>query len=110
MLFELSVIPLGGDIHLSDELAEVIAVVEKSGLPYLLGPGSTCIEGSWEGAMPVIRACHEQARRSSRHVITLLKVEDDAGQTGKIRSNVLSVAEKAGALTDSVSSPSSSIA
>jgi uncharacterized protein (TIGR00106 family) len=98
MLFELSVIPLGGDIHLSDELAEVIAVVEKSGLPYLLGPGSTCIEGTWEEAMPVIQACHAQARRSSRHVITLLKIEDDAGQTRKIQTNVRSVAEKAGEL------------
>jgi uncharacterized protein YqgV (UPF0045/DUF77 family) len=51
MLFEISVIPLGGDIHLSDELASVLSVVDRSGLPYQLGPGSTCIEGEWDKAM-----------------------------------------------------------
>jgi uncharacterized protein (TIGR00106 family) len=96
MLFELSVIPLGGDIHLSDELAQVLEVVESSGLPYLLGPGSTCIEGSWDQVMPVIRACHDRARETSRHVITQVSIEDDEGQRGKLKRNVESVEAKAG--------------
>jgi uncharacterized protein (TIGR00106 family) len=96
MLFELSVLPLGGDIHLSDELARVLAVVDKSGLRYRLGPGSTCIEGPWESVIPVIRACHEEARRASPHVVTLLRIEDDQGQQDKIRANVESVEAKAG--------------
>ena len=52
MLFELSVIPLGGDVHLSEELADVLAVVHASGLPYELGPTSTCIEGVGPGCRP----------------------------------------------------------
>jgi uncharacterized protein (TIGR00106 family) len=96
MLFEISVIPLGGDIHLSDELAGVLSVVDRSGLPYQLGPGSTCIEGEWDEAMDLIRDCHREARRTSKHVITLIKVEDDEGQRDKIRSNVESVEAKAG--------------
>jgi uncharacterized protein (TIGR00106 family) len=96
MLFEVSVIPLGGDIHLSDELAGVLSVVDRSGLPYQLGPGSTCIEAEWDEAMALIRECHREARRSSKHVITLIKVEDDDGQRGKIRSNVQAVEAKAG--------------
>jgi uncharacterized protein (TIGR00106 family) len=96
MLFELSVIPLGGDIHLSDELADVLAVVDASGLPYKLGPTSTCIEGEWEEVLATVQACHRTARRHSRHVITLLKIEDDAGEHEKMRTNVDSVEEKAG--------------
>jgi uncharacterized protein YqgV (UPF0045/DUF77 family) len=96
VLFEISVIPVGGDIHMSDELGDVLAVVDRSGLPYLLGPGSTCIEGDWDEAMAVVHECHQEARRASRHVITLIKVEDDEGQHGKLRSNVRSVVEKAG--------------
>ena len=60
MLFEISVIPLGGDIHLSDELAGVLSVVDRSGLPYQLGPGSTCIEGEWDEAMALIDKSIEQ--------------------------------------------------
>ncbi len=96
MLFEISVIPLGGDIHLSDELGEVLSVIDRSGLPYLLGPGSTCVEGEWDEAMALVHECHRVARRASRHVITLIKVEDDAGQRHKLKSNVRSVEEKAG--------------
>ena len=45
MLFELSVIPLGGDKHLSDELAPVLSLIDRSGMPY-----------SWARAAPASRA------------------------------------------------------
>jgi len=61
VLFELSVIPLGGDKHLSDELAPVLSLIDRSGLPYQLGPGSTCIEGDWDEAMELIRAVENKA-------------------------------------------------
>lgn len=95
MLFELTVIPLGGDIHLSDELADVLEVVDRSGLRYRLGPSSTSIEGEWEEVIGTIRECHRQARLSSKHVITLIKIEDDEGQSNKLEANVESVAAKA---------------
>ncbi len=94
MLFELSILPLGGDTHLSDELARIVDVIAASGLPYRLGPSSTAIEGSWDEVMPVIRACHDKARETSRHVFTLLQIEDDGGQTNKLRRNVEAVREK----------------
>jgi len=96
MLFELSITPLG-DVHLSDEIAQILEVIDRSGLPYQLTPGSTYIEGSWDEVLPVIRACHESARRSSRHVITSVRIEDDGGEPNKIRRNVESVQDKASA-------------
>ncbi len=96
MLFEVSVIPLGGDTHMSDELGDVLSVIDRSGLPYQLGPGSTCIEGDWDEAIALVRDCHREARRKSKHVVTLVKIEDDEGQAGKLLSNVSSVQEKAG--------------
>jgi uncharacterized protein (TIGR00106 family) len=96
MLFEVSVIPLGGDTHMSDELADVLSVIDRSGLPYQLGPGSTCIEGDWDEVISVLRDCHREARRKSRHVVTLVKIEDEEGQSGKLVSNVTSVEDKAG--------------
>ena len=46
--------------------------------------------------MPTVQACHQAARRHTTHVITLIKVEDDAGERNKIRTNVDSVETKAG--------------
>jgi len=89
------VIPLGTDVHISDELARVLELVDASGLAYQLGPAGTCIEGSWEELLPLVRACHDRARESSKHVITILKIEDDEGQRDKIRRNVESVERQA---------------
>jgi uncharacterized protein YqgV (UPF0045/DUF77 family) len=105
MLFELSVLPVGGDSNMSDELARVLSVIDGSGLPYRFGPSSTAIEGSWDAVMPVIRACHQRARESSSHVVTLIQIEDDAGQPDKLRRNVASVERKAGRDLDTDASP-----
>ncbi len=96
MLFEVSVIPVGGDTHMSDELGSVLSVIDRSGLPYQLGPGSTCIEADWDEAIALVRDCHREARRTSKHVITLVKIEDEEGESGKLISNVTSVESKAG--------------
>lgn len=96
MLVEFSIIPVGGDTHTSGLLAEALKLVSESGLPYQLTPSGTCIEGAWEDVMAIVRRCHERVRRDVPHVVTTIKVEDDNGETGKLRRNVASVEEKAG--------------
>lgn len=96
MLFEFSIIPIGGSDHLSGVVADVVKQIEIAGLPYQLTPSATCIEGDWEVVMPVLRECHELAKRHSPHVMTLLKIEDDPGETNKLAGNLHSVEEQAG--------------
>lgn len=96
MLVEFSIIPLGAGEHLSKPLAEVLKIIDCSGLPYQLTPGSTCIEGDWVNVMEVIRQCHVRMLEESKHVVTILKIEDEQGATDKLRRNVESVEEKAG--------------
>ena len=96
MLAELSIIPVGGNPHSSPELAKILHIVEKSGLPYQLTPSATCIEGDWDQIMPVIRQCHERARRDSPHIVTLIKLEEDDGERDKLTRNVTSIEEKLG--------------
>lgn len=96
MLVELSVIPLGGDASASAEIAEVLRIVDDSGLPYLLTPSGTCIEGKWDEVMPLVRRCHERVREHSTHVVTMVKIEDEEGARNKLRDNVASVEEKVG--------------
>jgi len=96
MLIELSVLPLGRDTHLSDEIAEALKIIDDSGLPYQLTPSGTCIEGEWDEVMAVVRQCHERMLGISSHVVTTLRIEDDQGATDKLRRNIASVEEKAG--------------
>ena len=48
MLAELNVIPLGTGTSLSEELAEVLKIIDTSGLSYQLTPSGTCMEGEWD--------------------------------------------------------------
>lgn len=96
MLVEMSIIPVGGDAHLSDQIAEVLRIVDESGLPYQLTPAGTCIEGEWDAVMALVRRCHEQVRTHASHVFTTIKIEDEAGAENKLMKNVASVAEKVG--------------
>jgi uncharacterized protein (TIGR00106 family) len=96
MLIELSVIPLGGTPHMSEEIAEVLEIIDESGLRYQLTPSGTCIEGAWDEVMPLVRRCHEQVREKSRHVVTTIKIEDEAGVDDKLTSNIASVEAKVG--------------
>jgi len=94
MLVELSIVPLGKGSHISPEIAEVIGIVKEPGLPFQLTPAATCIEGCWDEVIPLIRRCHERVRERSAHVITTIKIEDEAGATNKLTENVASVQEK----------------
>ncbi len=95
MLIELSIIPVGRNEHTSGVLAEALKLIDDSGLPYVLTPSATCIEGEWHEVMPIIRRCHARMRTLCAHVVTTIKIEDD-GSTNKLGTNVASVEEKAG--------------
>jgi uncharacterized protein (TIGR00106 family) len=96
MLAELSIIPLGKGTSLSDELSEILKLIDASGLAYQLTPTGTCIEGDWDAIMRVVRQCHDHARSVSPHVITSLTIEDEQGALDKINANVTSLEERLG--------------
>lgn len=96
MLAELSIIPLGKGTSLSDELAEILKLVDASGLAYQLTPSGTCIEGDWDAVMRVIRQCHEHARSVSSHVITTMTIEDEQGANDKLTANVAAIEQRLG--------------
>jgi uncharacterized protein (TIGR00106 family) len=96
MLVELSIVPLGTEVQWSDQLAEALKLVDASGLPYLLTPSGTCIEGKWDEVMALVRRCHDLVRRSSAHVLTSIQVEDEEGVSDKLTRNIAAVEEKLG--------------
>jgi uncharacterized protein (TIGR00106 family) len=96
MLAELSIVPLGRGEHLSAALAEILDVVDRSGIRYKFTPSGTCVEGNWDEVMDVVRLAHAKAREGSRHVFTTIRIEDEAGETDKLTRNVTSVEEKLG--------------
>lgn len=95
MLADLSIIPVGGSHHSSDALGEVLDLIHTSGIAYQLTPTTTCLEGSWQEITSVARRCHELARKRHAHVVTLLRIEDEADAEPKLRLNLEAVEDKA---------------
>lgn len=96
MLVELNINPLGRGTHLSNDLGEILKLIDDSGLRYALTPLGTCIEGEWDDVMALIKDCHKRVRTMSSHVFTTLRIEDEEGATNKIQENILSVERAAG--------------
>ena len=93
MLVDLTVLPLRGGRHISDEVAEVIKLIDASGLPYQFTPSRTCIEGEWETVMPLVQRCHNMVRSMSSHVVTVIKIDDEFGKDNQLTGNITTAIE-----------------
>lgn len=94
MLFELSIIPIGSQEHISKDIARAVRIIDEAGLPYEITPSGTCIEGDWSAVMPVIERCHTAVREETGHIVTMVKIEDDLTAKDQLRTNVGSVKDQ----------------
>jgi uncharacterized protein (TIGR00106 family) len=96
MLLELSVIPLGRGRSISADVADLVKIIDASGLDYRLTAAGTILEGSWEQIMDVARKCHAEMRKKTERVVTFIKVDDYAERTGRLTAAIASVETKVG--------------
>lgn len=90
MLFAFSVAPTTADENGSVSLAvaDAIAVVRASGLPYELTSMFTTIEGEWEEVMPVIKSACDAVARHAPRVSLVLKADLRPGLTDQLTEKV----------------------
>ncbi len=96
MLVEFSTFPNGKEKNLSEEVARVIDIIEKSGLPHQTHAMGTLIEGEWDQVMDVIKKCHFELAQTSKRIYTRIVVDDRVGATGRLSGKVASIEEKLG--------------
>jgi len=96
MLVEFSIIPIGVGSSLGAHLAEVLKIVDASGLPYKLNPMGTVIEGEWDETMKLIRKCHKAVMKTSERTVTIISIDDRKGKTNRIEAKVKSVEKRLG--------------
>lgn len=97
MIFELSVIPIGAGTSLSRYIAEVMRVIEASGLVYESHSMGTNIEGGWDDIMPVVRECHEGLYRMGvERISTTLRISDRRDKPYTMAGKLASLKQKMG--------------
>jgi uncharacterized protein (TIGR00106 family) len=97
MLFQVSMFPTSkGTPSASADVAKVIDIIDRSGLPYRLTAMSTVIEGSWEKVMPVLNRARKMLRRNHSRVYIVMTIDDRKGARGRLTGKINSVEGKLG--------------
>lgn len=80
---------------MSREVADVLEVVEESGLEYRVSAMSTLVEGEWDELLTLLEECYEAARESAPRALMDVRFDDKAGE-GLIEGKVESVERQLG--------------
>ncbi len=96
MLIEFSIVPIGSGSSIGDRLAEVLKIVDESGLPYKVNPMGTVVEGEWDELFRLVKKCHEALMKREERVLTTITVDDRKGKGNRLEEKVKSVEKRLG--------------
>lgn len=94
LLAEFSIWPMDKGESVSPHVARCLDIVDRSGLPYKLGPLGTCIEGEWADVMAVIQRCYEELAKDCNRISCTVKMDWRKGRSGRLTAKVAAVEEK----------------
>lgn len=96
MLAIFSTFPVGKSESLSADVAEIIKIIDDSGIECQTTAMGTLVEGEWEEVMDLIKKCHHKLRETSTRVYTKISIDDREGASGRIKGKVASVEKRLG--------------
>jgi uncharacterized protein (TIGR00106 family) len=96
VLLEFSMAPAGKGESVSEYVARILDVIDKSGVPYQLTPMGTILEGDWAQVMGVVTACFETLKTDCNRIGVHLKVDYRAGPAGRLKSKTQHVEQRLG--------------
>jgi len=91
LLAEFSMTPLDKGESVSPYVSRSIDIIDKSGVPYKLGPMGTCVEGDWEQVFGVIKACFDRMDQDCNRISIAIKVDSRKGKIGRLESKIAKV-------------------
>jgi len=87
--------PLGKGESVSQHVAEVVDVIDRSGIPYVITPMGTIIESeTWDDLMEVLKKGFESIVEDCPRVSISIKIDYRKGKSGRIRSKIDSLESK----------------
>lgn len=96
MLASFTIVPMGVGEQLKTYVAEVLALVDASGLDYRLGAMQTTVEGEREAVMDLIMKCHVRMRELAPRVSTRIAIDDREGAVGRLDGKIADVEDVLG--------------
>ena len=94
MIVQFSIIPIGKGPSLSKDVAQVLKIVDKSGLRYKINPMGTVVEGNWDEIMQLIKSCHRSVLKNTERIVTTISIDDRKKKKNRIEEKILSVEKR----------------
>jgi len=92
---DLCLIPMGGEVSVSAEIAACQQIFQRAGLSHQLHAFGTNIEGEWDEVMAAVKACHLRVHELGRaRVTSTLKVGTRTDREQSLSDKVASVAAR----------------
>ncbi|MGR3309616.1 MAG: MTH1187 family thiamine-binding protein, partial [Candidatus Brocadiales bacterium] len=88
--------PIGKGTSISDQIADVLRIVDGSGMPYKINPMGTVVEGDLDKVLNLIKECHETVMKNSDRALTVITIDDRKDRENRIELKVESVEKKLG--------------
>ena len=96
LLAEFSMWPMDKGESVGVYVARLLDIIDRSGLPYRLGPLGTCVEGDYDAVMAVVRECHQALAKDCRRIACTIKMDWRDGHDNMLESKIESVESKLG--------------
>lgn len=96
ILLEFSMSPLDKGESVSKYVSRSLDIIDKSGLPYKLGPMGTCVEGEWDEVMAVVKQCLDRMQEDCNRITVSMKMDYRKHKTGRLTAKIASVENKLG--------------
>lgn len=87
--------PLGKGTSVSQYVAKVVDVVDKSGLSYVITPMGTIIESeTWDESMSVLKDGFNLMQQECSRISIVIKIDYREGKPGRLKAKVDSLEKK----------------
>ncbi|MFZ0614600.1 MAG: MTH1187 family thiamine-binding protein [Desulfobacterales bacterium] len=96
VIIELSIFPTDKGASVSPYVARALAIIHESGLPYVLTPMATCIEGEWPAVMAVVDECFKNLASDCDRVYLTLKADYRKARTAGLQQKIAAVEKRLG--------------
>ena len=96
VLLEFQMVPHTAEEGVSQHIAQILDLVDQSGLPYQLTPMGTILEGEWDEVMAVVGRCFKHLAERHRRVGAHIKIDYRTGPTGRLKSKIEAVERRLG--------------
>ncbi|NIA30091.1 MAG: MTH1187 family thiamine-binding protein [Actinobacteria bacterium] len=88
VLAEFTMFPTDKGESVSEYVAQIIDVIDKSGITYQLTSMGTILEGSWEAVFDVITRCYKVLEPQSNRISVSIKIDYRRGDESRMKSKV----------------------